>query len=45
MVRSRSNTYTATVKGLKYIIMLDTVDNEKDINILTVSDYYSQFEN
>ena len=32
-----------TVKGKKYVCMLDTVDNEKDITMLTLESHKSQF--
>lgn len=32
-----------SIKGAKYVIMLDTVDNEKDINIMTLNTYRKTF--
>ena len=32
-----------TVEGKKYVCMLDTVDNEKDITMLTLESHKSQF--
>ena len=31
-----------SIKGVKYVIMLDTVDNEKDITMLSESSYKLQ---
>lgn len=32
-----------TMNGVKYVASLDTVDNEKDINIMTLSSYQETF--
>lgn len=32
-----------SIKGVKYVVMLDTVDHEKDINMITLNTYRETF--
>lgn len=42
-VMNEATEIVVTIKGQKYVCMLDTVDNEKDITMLTLQSHRSQF--